>query len=82
MIRSEIEANIKEAIALILGVGEDTIKSTDQFKDLGDSVDKVEIIMFVESEFGIDVSDAELNSLNTVEELVNLVWDTKLSGDK
>jgi acyl carrier protein len=44
------------------------------FSDIGaDSLDMVEIVMAVESEFDIDISDKEAASLTTIDSLVSLV---------
>ena len=42
--------------------------------DIGvDSLDLVEIIMAVESEFDIDISDKEADSITTIDSLVSLI---------
>ena len=42
--------------------------------DIGlDSLDKVEILMEVEEEFDVEISDQEAQKLETVEDLVNLI---------
>ena len=44
------------------------------FTDLNaDSLDMVEIVMFVESEFDIDISDAQADTLTTISSLVDLI---------
>jgi len=43
-------------------------------KDLGaDSLDRIEIVMMIEDDFGIDISDEEFEKVRTVEDIVNLV---------
>lgn len=38
-----------------------------------DSLDFVEVVMAIEDEFGIDVSDDDVNGLKTVQDVVNYV---------
>lgn len=59
---------IREALAGQLEISEDTItESTDILDDLGaDSLDIVELMMFVEDEFGVVVPDEELHNFKTV----------------
>ncbi len=49
--------------------------------DLGaDSLDQVEIVMALEDEFGIEISDDDGEAIKTVADVVNLV--TRLTGEK
>lgn len=52
-----------------------TIKPTDNLRDdLGaDSMDMIELIILLEDEFNIEVTDEEAESLNLVSDWVNLV---------
>ena len=46
--------------------------------DLGfDSLDYIEIAMSIEDEFNIDISDDELEKINTVQDVINLVKKSK-----
>lgn len=58
-----------------LGVNTDEIKpETDITRELGaDSIDIVEIIVDIEREFGISVSDSDCEGVSTVGELVACV---------
>ena len=43
-------------------------------KDLGaDSLDRVEIVIMIEDDFGIDIPDEEFEKVRTVEDLVNII---------
>lgn len=54
--------------------------NADFIKDLNlDSLDVVEIIMEIEKDFKITITDEEAGKINTVQDAVNLVA-TKLSG--
>lgn len=68
-----------EKIKTILGdqfdVDEDSITSDTLIEeDLGaDSLDLVDLIMTLESEFDLSVNDADVESIKTVGELVNFI---------
>jgi acyl carrier protein len=66
---------IKDIIAEQLQVEKDTIKSeTSLMKDLeADSLDAVEIIMGIETEFGIEIPDEEAEKFQTIGDIVNYV---------
>jgi acyl carrier protein len=50
-------------------------------KDLGaDSLDAVELAMDIEEEFGIEIEDAEIPKIKTIQDIVNLVY--KIWGGK
>ncbi|MFZ5975928.1 MAG: acyl carrier protein [Bacillota bacterium] len=63
---------IRRLIAAQLNIDEDSITmETDLVKDLkADSLDVVELIMEVESEFGIEIPDDDLPNVKTVGEIV------------
>ncbi|MFB0917514.1 MAG: acyl carrier protein [Clostridiaceae bacterium] len=65
---------ISEIIADKLGLSADEIKMDSSFEDLGaDSLDIVELIMAIEDEFGIQVSDEEAEKAKTVGDVVNYI---------
>ena len=72
---SEKENMIKEIIAREVGCSLDkVIPTADLANDLGaDSLDKVELIMAIEDEFDIVISDDDLFSVKTVKDLVDLL---------
>lgn len=63
---------VRRLISAQLNVDEETITlETDLVKDLNaDSLDIVELIMDVESEFGIEIPDEDLPNVTTVGEIV------------
>lgn len=75
MDRNEIEAKLKESIEVSLGFKQGTIQCSDSFiEDLGcDSLDMVELTMFVEEEFGIVIEDEESLNLVTVQDAIDLI---------
>lgn len=70
-----LEAKVKEIIAEQLGIAEEEVQLDSSFgEDLGsDSLDLLEVIMAVEEEFEIEISDQEAESLNTVQDLLKLL---------
>lgn len=66
---------IKKIIVEELGIDEETIKmETNLQEDLGaDSLDAVELIMSIEDEFDIMVSDDAAEELKTVGQLVKFI---------
>lgn len=69
---------IKEIIVEQLGADEDTVNmNTHLMKDLeADSLDAVEIIMAIEDEFGLEVSDEDAEKFQTIGDIVRYIEDT------
>lgn len=66
---------IKEIIVEQLNADEEFITpKTNLLSDLNaDSLDAVEVILAIEDKYDIEVTDDEADSLNTVQDIVNLV---------
>ncbi len=66
---------IKKMIVDELGVSEDKVVLEARLsEDLGiDSIDAVEIVMFIEDEYEVQVSDEDAFGLKTVQDLVTYV---------
>lgn len=75
----EILAKVKEMVASQLGKTEDEISPESSFiEDLGaDSLDLVELIMSMEDEFGLEISDEDAESIITVQDAVNFILERK-----
>ncbi len=80
MDRLEIEYRIKVGVESILLIKpEHIINSADLFKDLGaESLDLLEITMFLEEEFNIEIADIEINTFTTVQSLIDYIYDKNL----
>lgn len=70
-----IEKKIKKIIIEKLDIKEEDIFNNASFiNDLGaDSLDTVELIMALEEEFDIEISDEEAEKINTIQEAINFV---------
>ncbi len=69
----EVEAKVKSIVAKQLGVGEDEVNNESSFiDDLGaDSLDTVELVMSLEEEFDIEISDDEAEKILTVQAAID-----------
>ena len=75
---TEVASKVRQIIGEAIDIDMSRAHPSDQFvKDLRiddlDSLASVEIVMKVEEEFGITVTDDEAQSISTIEQLVNLV---------
>ena len=70
---------LKNIIVDQLGVAESEVTKDAHFQDdLGaDSLDIVEMIMALESEFGIEVSDEKAEALQTVGDVIKFIEEAK-----
>jgi acyl carrier protein len=77
MSKDEIMAKLKPVIAEQLGVDEGEVTDTASFtEDLNaDSLDLVELIMSLEEQFGLQISDEDAEKLTTVGEAVEYIHE-------
>ncbi len=77
MTKDEIQKKVKEITNEQLGIDESQITAEAKFvEDLGaDSLDTVELIMALEEEFNIDISDEEAEKLTTLQKVVDYIED-------
>jgi len=75
----EILSKVKAMVASQLGKSEDEITLESSFiEDLGaDSLDLVELIMSMEDEFGLEISDEDAESIITVQDAINFITERK-----
>lgn len=71
----EIEIKIKNIISKQLGIKVEDIHNTSRFvHDIkGDSLDTVEMLLTIEDEFGIEVTEEVAESVETVQMVIDFV---------
>jgi acyl carrier protein len=76
-VMSSIDKRVKEIIAEQLGVDEAQVTGEASFMDdLGaDSLDTVELVMALEEEFDIEISDEDAEKIQTVQDAVDYIVD-------
>ena len=69
---SSVEEKVKHIIVEQLGVDEDEVKPEATFvDDLGaDSLDVVELVMALEEEFGLEISDEDAEKITSVQQAI------------
>ena len=76
---SAVEAKVREIICEQLGVSEDEVTPETSFiEDLGaDPLDIVELVMALEEEYEMEISDEEAEKIRTVQDVVNYIESQK-----
>ncbi len=74
-----VEARVKEIICEQLGVSDDEVVPTASFiEDLGaDSLDLVELVMALEEEYDVEISDEDAEKIRTVQDVLNYIGSHK-----
>jgi acyl carrier protein len=76
-VEKTVERRVIEIIVEQLGVSEEEVTLEASFvDDLGaDSLDLVELIMAMEEEFGLEISDEDAEKIQTVQDVVNYITE-------
>lgn len=70
----DVFAKVKGLIVEQLGVDEGDVKLETTFEDLdADSLDIVELVMALEEEFNLEISDEEVENIKTVGDVVRYI---------
>ena len=75
---SSINERIKQIVAEQLGVDEDQVTNEASFMDdLGaDSLDTVELVMALEEEFDIEISDEDAEIIQTFQDAIDYIGES------
>jgi acyl carrier protein len=70
--KSPVEAKVREIVCEQLGVSDEEVTPDASFiEDLGaDSLDLVELVMALEEEYDMEISDEEAEKIKTVQDVV------------
>ncbi len=75
----DLVSKVKKMVASQLGKTEDEISLDAAFiEDLGaDSLDLVELVMAMEDEFGVEISDEDAQRITTIQDAINYVLERR-----
>jgi acyl carrier protein len=76
---SSVEARVKEIVCEQLGVSDDEVTPEASFiEDLGaDSLDIVELVMALEEEYELEISDEDAEKIKTVQDVIGYIESHK-----
>jgi acyl carrier protein len=74
-VETDTLSKVKKIVAEQLGIDEDQIVPTASFQEdlSADSLDLVELIMSLEEQFGLEISDEEAEGIKTVQDALDYI---------
>ena len=77
MVRDDITTKVKESIATVTGLNTDQLLGSTSYEDdlRLDSISILEIVVDVECQFKIKISEALLGQVRTLDDTVNMVQE-------
>lgn len=76
----EIKIKLFKIIAEQLNIDQNSINTHSSLDTLGaDSLDRVEIIMKIEEEFGLEISDEDSDKFTSLEQAIDYIYTMKSS---
>jgi len=67
---------VREIIGEELGIEKEEVKNSSTLDELGiDELDRIEIVMHLEEEYSIDISDEAMFNFETVQDIIDHVID-------
>ena len=70
----EIEEKIKAIVSEQLEIAADTLTEKTTFEEIdADSLDIVELVMALEEEFDLEITDHEIEEINTLGDIINFI---------
>lgn len=84
IVMTQVQDKVCEITAKILGLDLNQVSLDASFQeDLGaDSIDVVEVVIAVEDEFGIDISDERAERVRSVQDIIDCVNEIKEINDE
>jgi acyl carrier protein len=68
-----VDARVRDVLRKTLALNDDQMNSNSLLVDEISSLDRIELVMGIEDEFGVELSEQEQSSIKTVNDLIECV---------